>query len=151
MKKEGSELIVWSDKFLCGVSVIDEQHKILFNLINNLLMNVTGNQETERPYFNMVINNILKYIKIHLATEEKYLYAAKFPLYAHHKRAHKTFLITLYDVINDYKTGKIQNLAIITNYFKNWALSHVAIMDRAYFDFFKEIASRDGVAKQDLR
>lgn len=141
MTNYNSELITWSNAFSCGITVIDEQHKELIKMINSLFLHITGNQEMERHYFCMVTNDIINCFKIHLATEEKILNATKYPGYTQHKRAHKTFIVTLLDIIEDYKAGKHHNLTIISKYLKNWALSHIAIMDKTYFEYVKKAAA----------
>lgn len=143
MKNYNIELITWSDSFACGIAIIDDQHRGLIGLINNMLLHSTGNEEMERPYFYIVIDEVIECIKFHLATEEKFLNATKFPGYTQHKRAHKSFLMTLIDAAEDYKMGRRHTLGTISNYLKNWALSHMAILDKAYFDYFRKIAIRN--------
>jgi len=133
MEKEKSELITWSDRMSCGIKLVDEQHKGLIVLVNDMFNHVTGDEAQEVEYFKKVINQAVRYVKIHFATEEKIMLAAKVPDYARHKKAHSQFILTVLDNINYYNSGKKFNLYSFTKYLKDWILSHIAVMDKHYF------------------
>jgi len=133
MEKDKSELIAWSDRLSCGIKLIDEQHKGLVALVNEMFNHVTGNEIQEDKYFNKVIQEAISYVKIHFATEEKLMLAAKIPGYARHKNAHSRFILTVLDNVYSYNNGKKINLFSFTKYLKDWILSHIAIMDKQYF------------------
>jgi len=137
MKKEYTELIKWSDRFSCGIKLIDDQHKELVILVNEMFNHVAGNEIQENEYINEIIHKTIKYIKIHFVTEEKLMLAAKIPGYAAHKKAHARFIITVVDAINDYNAGKRFNLYAFTKFLKEWILSHIALMDKQYFGQIK--------------
>jgi hemerythrin len=142
MVAKNSELITWSSTFLCGIKIIDDQHKGLVVLINDMFRHVTGNQAQEHIYFSNVILKLIKYIKIHFATEEKILLATKFAGYAQHKREHNCFILTVMEKIEDYNMKRHINLSAFTKFLKEWVLSHIAIMDKQYFEYLRMIASR---------
>jgi len=102
----------------------------------------TGNAVQEHDYFNIVIQEAVKYVKVHFATEEKIMLATKFSGYAEHKKAHDSFVLAVVNNINDYKAGKRLTLSAFTKFLKEWILSHIAMMDKQYFEYFKKIATR---------
>jgi hemerythrin len=142
-----SELVKWSGTFSVGVKLIDDQHKGLLNLVNDLFNHVIGDEAAERAYFQKVIQTAVNYVKVHFATEEKIMIATKFPGYAEHKRAHDTFVLTVVDNIRDFEAGKKFTLAAFTKFLKEWVLTHIAIMDKQYFEYFKRIATRKADGK----
>ena len=137
-----NELIKWSNTFACGVRVIDDQHKELVNLVNELFNHITGDEREELAYFNKVINQAVEYIKIHFATEEKLMRATGFSGYIEHKKAHAGFILEVVHNIKEYQETSRISLLTITNFLKDWVLSHVAIMDKQYFVYFNKIATR---------
>ena len=141
MKKENSELVAWSDRLSCGIDTIDEQHKGLVALVNEMFNHVTGNEIQEYDYFNKVIQETIKYVKVHFATEENLMRAAELPEYAKHKRAHGLFILTVIDNIDKYKTGKRFNLFTFTKFLKDWILSHIALMDKQCFEQLKTLSN----------
>ena len=142
-----TEVVKWSSTFSVGIKLIDEQHKGLLNLVNDLFNHVSGDEATERAYFQKVIQAAVNYVKVHFATEEKIMIATKFPGYLEHKKAHDTFVLTVVDNIRDFEAGKKFTLASFTKFLKEWVLTHIAIMDKQYFTYFKNIATRKASGK----
>ena len=139
---EKVELITWSNRLSCGIKLIDDQHKGLVNLLNDMFNHVTGNEKLEHDYFNKVIHEAVNYIKVHFATEEKILLSTKFAGYAEHKKEHDNFVRKVVENIRDYEAGKRLTLSSFTKFLKEWVLSHIAVMDKQYFEYLKKIASR---------
>ena len=147
MEKENIELVKWSDRLSCGIKLIDDQHKGLVDLVNDMFKHITGNEKQEHDYFNRVIQEAVKYVKIHFATEEKIMLATKFSGYAEHKKEHEKFVLAIVNNIKDYEAGKRLTLSAFTKFLKDWVLSHIAMMDKQYFEYFKTIASRKADGK----
>jgi hemerythrin len=142
MVANNSELIKWSNTLLCGIKIIDDQHKGLVALINDMFMHVTGNQEQEYEYFSNIIHELVKYVKIHFATEERIMLAVKFAGFAQHKKEHNIFILTVKEKVEDYNMKKYINLSSFTKFLKEWVLSHIAIIDKQYFEHLRMMASR---------
>ena len=137
-----SELIAWSQTLSCGVKLVDEQHKELVELVNELFNHVSGDEEQEHEYFNKVITQLVSYVKVHFVTEEKIMASIKYPGYLAHKRSHESFILKVVDNIRDYQDGKRLTLSSFTKFLKDWILTHIAIMDKNYFEYLKQIATR---------
>lgn len=140
MKK--SDLISWSPSLSVGIKVIDDQHKGLLRITNDLFNHSTGDEASERAYFNKVIHSIVDYVKVHFGTEERLLAAARFPAYAKHKQEHDMFVLTVADMARDFHERKKNNLSAFTHFLKDWILTHIAVSDRQYFEYFKRLATR---------
>jgi hemerythrin len=136
------DLITWSNTLSCGVKLIDDQHKELVRLVNEMFHHVTGDQTQEQDFFNRVIGETVKYIKVHFATEERIMIATKYAGYDDHKKEHETFVLKTVENIKDYQEGKRLTLSSFTKFIKDWILSHIAVMDKQYFEHFKKLASR---------
>jgi len=137
-----NELITWTKKLACGIKMIDDQHKGLVCLINEMFDHVTGDYVQEHDYFNRVIQEVTMYIKNHFATEEKILLAVKFAGYPEHKMKHDSFVLAIVESICDYQAGKRVALSSFTKFLKDWVLSHIALDDKQYFEYFFKIATR---------
>jgi len=137
MKKNENELIAWSNKFKCGIKLIDDQHKGLVDLINEVYAHVTGNKVQEHDYFNRVIREAVKYVKFHFATEERIMHVTKFAGYTEHKKEHDNFILSLVEKINDYKAGDRLALSTFARFLKDWVMSHIAFVDKLDFVFLK--------------
>jgi len=139
--KSYSKLVTWSSTYSVGLKIIDEQHKELINLVNDMYNHVVDDDAAERAYFQKVIKQAVNYVKVHFATEEKILRATKFQGYAEHKKEHDSFILTVLENIREYENGK-GNLISFTHFIKDWILTHIAIMDKQYFNYLMKIATR---------
>jgi len=142
MHKTTQELVSWSDTFSVGIPLIDDQHKQLFLLINDMFNHVIGDAQTERAYFKQVIQRAVDYVKVHFSTEENIMRQNNFPGYLEHKRAHDAFVVIVVDKVKDFEAGKKFVLLDFTQFLKEWILTHIAIMDKGYFTYFKQSNKR---------
>ena len=137
-----SELITWNSTFSCGIKLIDDQHRVLVGLVNDMFNHVSGNDEQEDAYFDKVIKEVVTYIKVHFATEEKIMLYTRFAGYAEHKKEHDNFVLAVIKNIQSYIAKERFTLLSFTKFLKDWILSHIAIMDKQYFEYIKKIATR---------
>jgi hemerythrin len=138
-----SNLVTWSGTYSVGIKLIDDQHKELFNLVNDMYNHVNNDdEEAERVYFHGVIMQVIDYVKKHFATEEKIMKRTHFKGYGAHKMEHDTFILRVVEFINTFDEGKKVPLITFTHFIKDWILTHIAIMDKQYFNYLMKIASR---------
>ena len=147
MPKENFKLITWSNTFSCEIKLIDDQHKQLVDLVNEMFTHVTGNEQEEIQYFNKIIQEAVNYIKVHFSTEEKIMTTTKFIGYAEHKKAHDNFILTVAKTFSEPPAGKRFSLYAFTKFLKEWILSHIAVMDKQYFVYLKQIATQKADGK----
>jgi len=133
-----SNIISWSPTYSVGVKIIDEQHKRLFKLINEIYNHIASDEKAERAYYIKIIHQTVEHIRTNFATEEKILLVTKFPEYAEHKSAHESFILTLIGNMKDVENGKKMNLTAFTHFLRDWILTHIAIMDRQHFKSLKK-------------
>jgi len=141
------EMVSWSNKLACGVKLIDEQHKGLVDMVNDMFNHATGNAEQEHDYFNRVIKEAVSYVKNHFATEEKLIIATKYPGYPEHKKEHDAFVIAVVNNVREYEAGNRLTLSTFSRFLRDWILSHIAYQDKLYFEYFKKIATRKADGK----
>jgi len=148
--------VTWSNSYSMGVKLIDDQHKGLLNFVNDLFNHANGNEKEERAYFMSVIQQAVQYIKEHFQAEEKLMIGTKFPGYAVHKKVHDEFTLTVVKSVKDFESGKRLVLEKFAYFLKDWVLTHVAVMDVQYAEYFRKIATRkaDGklsITKADIK
>jgi len=134
--------VSWSKTYSMGVKLIDDQHKGLVDFVNDLFNHASGNEKAERTYFALVIQQAVQYIKEHFQAEEKLMIGTKFPGYAEHKKVHDEFTLTVVKSVKDFESGKRLVLEKFARFLKDWVLTHIAVMDKQYADYFRKIATR---------
>ncbi|MDR2516002.1 MAG: bacteriohemerythrin [Spirochaetaceae bacterium] len=136
------ELVKWSPSFSVGIKLIDEQHQTLLNLTNDMFKHCVGEEKAEREYFERVIHGAVEYVKVHFATEEKIMLKTGFSGYTEHKKEHENFVLNVVEQIQAYNSGKRLVLNSFTRFLKEWILTHIAVSDKRYFEYFRKIATR---------
>ena len=132
MNRENEVYVSWSNTYSTGVSFIDDQHKGILKLVNDLLNMKSENDAGQDIYSRQIIHQVLQYVKTHFATEESLLVAIGFPGYIIHKKFHDEFILTAAEGMKDPEK--------FTYFLKDWVLSHIAVMDRNYSSYFQATA-----------
>jgi len=133
--------VKWNESYALGIKVIDDQHKGLLDIVNDLFNHASANQREEHEYFKTVIKQAVDYIKNHFATEEKIMISTKYKGYDAHKKNHEEFILKVVQTAKDFESGKRLTLTSLGYFLKDWVLSHIAVMDKKYCDYFRSIAT----------
>lgn len=128
------ELIKWSDLYSVKNSIIDEQHKKLISIINELftLISSRNNQRLEE-----IISDLVKYTNYHFKTEEEILDKYNYFEKDEHIKQHKQFLNQILEFNDDFLNGKIQLKFEVFSFLKDWLLKHIIGSDKKYMNYFK--------------
>ena len=120
--------IKWNETFSVNVDEIDEQHKVLIKLFNDL-----GSAMVEGKGKEIVKNTLaelVEYTEDHFSNEEKLMAKYQYPDYGSHKKAHdelKKKVMVFYERRND--EGFVLRLEIVY-FLKNWLQSHILDIDK---------------------
>lgn len=129
-------LITWEEKYSVNIKEIDEQHKNLVKMVNDLheAMSVGKGKEV----MGKVLQNLINYTASHFATEEKYMTMFNYPSYPQHKGEHDKFVKQVLDFQKDFNEGnKIISLDVM-KFLKDWLLNHILGTDKKFGPFFNE-------------
>lgn len=135
--------IEWSDKFSVGISLLDEQHKRLIDMINRLIEfhNITSLSESIIE----TLRSMTTYARTHFEDEEKIMIDYSYPDYTSHKKQHEEFKK---QVASFYSSTPISVDALNTNvveYLKSWLIYHILKEDMKYKRFYNEKGLLDKV------
>jgi len=127
-------LIDWDSSLSVGVAEIDEQHKKLVKMINELHEAMLQRRSTE------IMKNLLKgladYTVYHFSTEEKYFDKFGYPDAENHKLQHDAFVNKVSEFQQKYNAGQVSLGVEINQFLKDWLLGHIKGADKAYSSFF---------------
>jgi len=124
------EIIKWTEEYSVGIKEIDNQHKGLVILINELFTLMTKGKSKDS--LSEIFNYLTDYTKKHFFTEETLLYKYAYPEIDQHKLEHSKFIENLNNLKSDFKTGKITISIETLNFLKDWLLNHIKISDKRY-------------------
>lgn len=129
-------LMTWDDKFSVNVKEIDNQHKRLVEMLNELhsAMSVGKGKDA----LGKVLQSLIDYAASHFATEEKYMTKFNFPGYAQHKTEHDKFVKQVLDFQAGFNSGKLALSTEVLQFLKDWLVKHIQGTDKKYGPFFNE-------------
>ncbi|MFW9887568.1 MAG: bacteriohemerythrin [Candidatus Thorarchaeota archaeon] len=132
------EEIMWDESLSVGVDLIDEQHKMLIERINNL-----SNAVAKSMGHTKIIETLLfmtEYTDFHFSTEERYMKELDYPAMENHLKQHEEFKSMLNTLEEDFREDgatKVVSKSINT-FLGNWLLNHIKVVDVNFGKFFKE-------------
>jgi len=129
-------LIRWENKMSVKVKEIDEQHKKLVNMINELHQAMLERKSKEA--LGEIIDGLIEYTDTHFKTEQKYFDKFGYPEADTHKKEHQDFVKKVVDFKKGYDEGKLLLSLDIMNFLKDWLVNHIMGSDQKYSDFFNQ-------------
>ena len=131
-----SHEVEWQDAFSVGSELIDNQHKELVMMTNELFRN--SESFSGVAAFLRTIQKAVNYAKIHFATEETFMEKTNYPEYELHKAEHKSFVAEVLTQIKAFEEGRCAPLSFAL-FLKKWLLNHIAVSDKKYSPYLKNI------------
>lgn len=140
------EYIKWEKRFEIGVPLIDEQHKSLVKLCNDLHKQLMQNKALAQTDWREAFINAIKqgseYVQTHFRDEENLMKAAGFADYANHKKVHDTFTQKILTSVSTFNDASIVTAFQFVKFLYEWILSHIAHDDklfaRAVLEYYKK-------------
>lgn len=123
-------IVTWSQDFSVNIQEIDDQHKIILNLINKINDAVTGNGSPE--IIGQVIDELAHYTTVHFAIEEALMRMFHYPDYDQHKQIHTALLARVLSFKKQYAKGNTQIGSELLYFLRDWLLNHIVKVDREY-------------------
>ncbi|MCL2295122.1 MAG: bacteriohemerythrin [Spirochaetes bacterium] len=132
--------IEWQDGYSVGSVLIDNQHKELVAMTNALLKGCDGSDAAIT--FLRTVQNAVNYVKIHFATEERFMQKVNYPEYAAHNAEHDQFTAEVLRQIKKFEEGTCVPLDFAL-FLKDWLLTHIADSDKKFVPHFKNIEDKE--------
>lgn len=127
-------VLKWSDTFSVNVKEIDDQHKMLVEMINTLHNALKANKG--RDVHNEIISKMAGYAKTHFKTEEKYMIQYNFMGYYSHKIEHDQFVVKALDLKERLEKSDLAMTLEIYNFLTDWLVNHILGTDKKYSQHF---------------
>ncbi|MEI8096695.1 MAG: bacteriohemerythrin [Candidatus Moraniibacteriota bacterium] len=126
----------WKEEYSVGVQLIDEQHKMIFATINELVDMINTTPTKEKLAF--VIGQLVAYKKFHFATEEKYFVEFHYEGTEEHIAKHKMFNDTLEKVQEECGDDMLTLAFRLVDFLEDWLIDHLMTVDQEYKVCFAE-------------
>jgi hemerythrin len=129
-------LINWDDSLSVNVAEIDQQHKRLIGMINEL--NDAMRMGKGKDVLGKIINSLFTYTATHFKTEEKYFAQFGYPDTENHKKEHTAFVQKVSDFKDGFEKKKLSLTIEVMDFLSDWLKNHIKGTDKKYSQIFNE-------------
>jgi len=132
--KQKTEFFRWMEKMSVNSKEIDDQHKVLVGLLNEMYQAFMDREHNEKV--GIIISRMADYTQYHFETEEKYFAAFGYEDSEKHIAEHRLFKEKVDEFILKYKKHHSALTYDVMNFLRNWLNTHILDTDRKYMDCF---------------
>ncbi len=128
--------IEWDDRYSVNILFINEHHKTLFYIINDIYDQIKDKPIPDKNLLTKDINRLLEYAYFHFLSEEKQMLQFNYEGYAEHKAEHDAFTAKVKDWKDRIANDKLLLYLEMTNFLKRWLIDHILESDKKYSKLF---------------
>jgi hemerythrin len=127
----------FSDELMLGVDQIDEQHRRIFQVTNQMLQARDRGQGEKRLFALLAFLN--QYLRDHFTQEENYMIHYGYDRYQDHVAQHQAFAEKFAEFQESFQIeGPSLRLVVqLTRFLVDWLNQHIRNTDRAMVEFLK--------------
>ena len=136
--KNSAEIAAWDPKYSVGITLLDDQHKELVKLANQLYTACMSRDDSVNTVFKDTMRKMVEYVRFHFSAENELLERIGYPDREEHKRQHDSLIKDILAAVKSFEEGNkfVPNSFVRT--LKEWVFGHIAITDRLYAIFIQE-------------
>lgn len=128
-------LFEWNETYSVGINKLDEQHRNLVTMINDLYDAMRIGQG--KILIQQILDKMTHYTVTHFESEETLFDKYNYPDTEKHKKEHKEFVNTVLDFKEKYDKGSILLSVKLLNFLRDWLLNHIQGSDKDYGPFLQ--------------
>ena len=120
----------WNEKYSVHIREIDEQHKKLVSLVNELFEAMQAGKG--KDVLGKVLSGLVTYTKSHFATEERLMRDHGYDEYLVHKQVHDSLTKKVLELNAQFQSGQTALTIQVSNFLKDWLTNHILGTDKKY-------------------
>ena len=133
----------WQDFFSVGYEEIDRQHKLIFEIANQLYDGLRQNAEAPREVLQRSLESLCSYTREHFEDEERLMQAAGYPDFEQHKQSHDLLIGKVEEFEARFHAGE-EKIAtgLLPFLVGQWLSHHIAFEDQQYAGYVNRYLAR---------
>lgn len=125
------DFMTWTSEMSVGVIVLDDDHKKLIGIINQLHYGIMAGHK--KKVLGAVLDQLVDYAKYHFAREETLFLKTNYEAAPMHRMEHEGFVNLIQDVQERFKSAPVAMLDLeLMSFLRFWLLSHIQGSDKKY-------------------
>ncbi len=129
-------LIQWNNELSVGINSIDEQHKILVNMINALNEAMISGQT--KKILAEILDGLAAYTVNHFAYEEDLFAQYGYSQSQAHINEHHSLMEQVKNLQSKMDNGDFMISVEVMVFLKGWLINHILKTDKAYAEFLRD-------------
>jgi len=138
-------MVLWDDSYSVDIQEIDEQHKKLIEIMNELYIVLAKKDNHEEVA--TVLDKLVEYTKIHFAVEETLMRVFDYADYEEHKHIHDKIVTKVLNLQGRFRGGETSVGMELLHFLQDWLFDHINKIDKKYTKTFL----KNGVKKSWLK
>lgn len=126
----------WDDSYKLDISIIDEQHQRLFELINKF--NKAIHEKKTKQATAEILKGLADYTIYHFHSEENLMKLKNDPNYESHRASHQSFVVKVNEFQERVHEGKLLIPIEIANFLRDWLSNHILVTDKKLASFLHQ-------------
>lgn len=128
--------IEWTENLSVGVTLINDQHKQLIDIINDLHSAMKSGQS--KNVLDDILKRLLEYTKYHFSAEEKLMDQYSYPAAMAHKKKHTDLTEDVVKMIKKNEAGGPAQSVMVLSFLKDWLSDHILQTDKAFGTYLQD-------------
>ncbi len=120
----------WSTDYNVNIKTIDDQHRVLVNILNHLFVAVTK-REGDKAIAG-ILDALMSYTQTHFALEERLMHQAKYKDIKRHIEEHKKLVEQLDQLCKKHLIEEKPIYFEMLSFLKTWLKEHIQGVDTKY-------------------
>lgn len=126
----------WNETYSVGIKTFDDEHKILFGLINNLHTGIK--EKRNHQAIGETLSGLVTYVKLHFKSEEETMLKYAYPDYQTHKEEHDAFAARANVLYERFQKDEAVLSAEVLRFLVDWLHKHLNGTDKLYTKFLTD-------------
>lgn len=126
-------LLDWCERYSVNSPVMDQQHRKLFALVNEL--HEAMKEGRAKDMTARALDDLVAYTRTHFAAEERTMAAIAYPDLAAHVAEHRKLTDTVEKLNREVKAGSMGLTVELMEFLQHWLTNHIMQVDRKYAPF----------------
>jgi hemerythrin len=122
------KLVEWSDALSIGIPEIDNQHRVLIDLLNQL--HAAIREQRGRAECGEILERLIEYTRVHFATEESVMSIFRYPELEAHRQEHQQLIDEVSDLKARYDREQVNVSMELIHFLKVWLQKHIVDSDK---------------------
>lgn len=127
-------MFAWSDDLSVGIQEIDEQHKVLVGLLNDLHSAISGHRGSAEC--RGILDRLAEYTRVHFSVEESLMRILGYPDHENHRHEHEALIGQVVDLQQKLDAGQTAISFELLHFLKAWLTKHILGSDKLYGGYF---------------